>query len=86
MEIREQVPEENKRLLEAHQKNIAFFLAHYDELLKHYPEQSIAILAQQVVASDPDPWHLLDILEERGLPVERILIRHLQKQPYIVIV
>ncbi len=86
MEIRNEVPEEHKRQLAEHKKDVAYFLAHYDELLKEYPEQSIAILDQKVIASDPDPWRLLESLEERGLPVGRILIEHLQQQPYILIV
>jgi hypothetical protein len=69
---------------ERYKRDIAYFLAHYDELLKQYPEQSIAILDQQVIASDPDPWRLLDALIERGLPVERILFEHLAPMNLIV--
>ena len=64
-------------MLQRHRRDIDFYRARRDELLQQYPEQWVAILDQAVIASDADPWRLLATLEERGLPVERILFQHL---------
>lgn len=63
--------------LEQFNKEIAYFRAHRDQLLKQHPEQWVAILDQIVVASDSEPERLIAVLRQRGIPTERVLIEHL---------
>lgn len=67
--------------LQHFKKDTAYYETHHEQLLKKYPEQWVAIFDQQVVGSSPDYEKLLTELEEKGVPIERTLFKHLtQKQ------
>ena len=66
--------------LQRFKKDTAYYEAHYEELLKKYPEQWVAIFNQKVVGASPDYEQLLAELEERGVPTERTLFKHLTQK------
>ena len=62
------------------QKDIEYSETHREELLNQYPEQWVAVLKGKVVGHTPDVYQLLDELRERGVPTERVVLRHLTRQ------
>ena len=66
--------------LQRFKKDTAYYEAHHEELLKKYPEQWVAIFDQQVVGVCLDYEQLLTQLEEKGVPIERTLFKHLTQK------
>ena len=48
--------------------------------MKKYPGQWVAIFGQWVVGASSDYEQLLTELEEKGVPMERTLFKHLTQQ------
>ena len=55
------------------------------ELLDRYPEQRGAILNERVVAVSDDPFLLVQILKDKGLPSEWAVIEHLTLEEELLI-
>jgi hypothetical protein len=70
---------------EQFQKDVSYTEAHHEELLNQYPEQWAAILHQKVVGAAPDVYQLIDELQERGIPTERVVLRHLTRREELLI-
>jgi hypothetical protein len=66
--------------LERFKKDTAYYEAHHEELLKKYPEQWVAVFDQQVVGASSDYEQLLTELQEKGVPIERTLFKHLTQK------
>ena len=66
--------------LERFKKDTAYYEAQHEELLKKYPEQWVAIIDQQVVGASQDYELLLTKLQEKGVPIERTLFKHLTQK------
>jgi len=66
--------------LQHFRKDTDYYEAHHEELLKKYPEQWVAIFDQQVVGTSQDYEELLTELEEKGVPIERTLFKHLTQK------
>ena len=72
--------------LQRFKKDTAYYEAHHDELLEKYPDQWVAIFNQQVVGASPDYEQLLADVEEKGLPIERAVFKHLtQKEEFWIL-
>lgn len=76
---------ESQAILEKFQRDIDYAEAHREELLNQYPEQWVAILDQQVVGAKPDVYQLIDNLKARGIPTQRVLLRHLTRREELLI-
>ncbi len=70
---------------EQYQKDIEYAETQHEELLRHYPEQWVAILYEQVVGSDSDVYQLIDWLQEQGIPTGRVVLRHLTREEELLI-
>jgi hypothetical protein len=66
--------------LERFKKDTAYYEAHYEELLEKFPERWVAIFDQQVVGVSPGYEPLLTELQEKGIPIERTLFKHLTEK------
>jgi hypothetical protein len=62
---------------EKFKRDVDYYEAHRGELLGKYPEQWIAIRDQQIIGAASSPAELRDHLRDRGLPTDRVLVRHL---------
>ena len=67
------------------QRDIEYSETHREELLNQYPEQWVAVLKRKVVGHASDVYELLDELRERGIPTERVVLRHLTRQEELFI-
>jgi phosphoglycolate phosphatase-like HAD superfamily hydrolase len=67
------------------QRDTDYFLEHYDELLREYPEHWVGIYEGQVTAA-PEFRELLGRLRERGVPGGRAFIQFLTHKPEVLIV
>ncbi len=67
------------------QRDIEYSETHREELLNQYPEQWVAVLKGKVVGHASDVYQLLDELGERGVPTERVVLRHLTHQEELFI-
>ena len=61
--------------------DVDYYEAHREELLNSYPEQWVAIRDKQIIGVATSPEELRGILEGKGLPTDRILVRHLTRTP-----
>ena len=66
-------------------REIEYYEAHQDELLQQYPEKWVAIFHQTVAGANPDFEQLLTELDERGVPSEHALIRHVTAKDDLLI-
>ena len=71
--------------MEQFERDIKYYEAHWEALLKQYPEQWVAVLNEEVVGASPDPYELIDDLKGRGIPTERVVIEHLTRQEELLI-
>ena len=67
------------------QQDVSYAETHHEDLLNRYPEQWAAILHQKVVGAAPDVYKLIDELQERGIPTERAVLRHLTRREELLI-
>ena len=67
------------------ERDIDYYQAHRDELLRKYPEQWVAIFDQQVAGADPDVDRLLEKLEARGVPKEKAVVERVSSQDDLLI-
>ncbi|MBM3925450.1 MAG: hypothetical protein FJ320_05595 [SAR202 cluster bacterium] len=67
------------RWREAHQKNIEFIDSHWDELLKKYPEQWVAVKDQKVIAHNKDLMKLASKLHKMGETSNYVKIEGISK-------
>ena len=74
----------SQKRAEVHARDVAYYEAHYPELLAQYDGQWIAILDRVVGASD-DAFNLMDQLEAEGVPANQVLRRHMTKEPELLI-
>jgi hypothetical protein len=66
----------------------AFWAEHYQELLKQYPEQFVAVDKDRgtVVAADPHLDPLLEMLQAQGIARDRVWVRFLRVYPgYLIL-
>lgn len=66
--------------LQRFKKDTTYYEVHHEELLEKYPEQWVAIFNQTVVGASPDYEQLLADVEEKGVPIERTLFKHLTQK------
>lgn len=76
---------EHQTILQNFQRDIDYAEAHREELLNRYPEQWVAILDQQVVGAKPNVYQLIEDLRARGIPTQRVVLRHLTRQEELLI-
>ena len=62
-----------------------YYEAHRQELLQKYPEHWVAILNEEVVGADTDFDQLLNQLEQKGVPGERVFIEHATEKDELLI-
>ena len=67
------------------QRDVDYYESRFEELLRQYPEQWIAILNQAVVGSDPHLDRLLSRLNSEELPIEKALIEHVTAEEEVFI-
>ncbi len=77
--------QERRKGLERFKKDMDYYEAHRDKLLKEYPEQWVAIFNEDVVDTAPDPDQLLDELRKQGIPTEHVFIQHLTRNDELLI-
>lgn len=70
---------------EVHARDVAYYEAHYPELLAQYDGQWIAILDGRVVGASDDAFKLMAQLEADGVPANEVLRRHMTKEPELLI-
>lgn len=70
---------------EAHARDVAYYEAHYSELLARYNGQWIAILDGKVVVASHDAFQLIAQLKACGFPANRVLRRHMTKDAELFI-
>ena len=70
---------------EVHARDVAYYEAHYPELLAQYDGQWIAILDMKVVGASEDAFKLMAQLEADGVPANQVLRRHMTKEPELLI-
>lgn len=63
--------------LERSSKDLEYFAAHRQELLKEHTEQWVAIYNQQVVAAAKDVKRLIKHLEKKGIPPGHVVRQYL---------
>ncbi len=80
----EQVRNSQKRT-EGHARDVAYYEAHYSELLAQYADQWIAILNCKVVGASEDAFELMAQLEADGVPANQVLRRHMTREPELLI-
>lgn len=66
-------------------RDVAYYEAHYQDLLARYPEQWIAIYNQAVVGTAEKFDDLLIALQQRGVPPEQTLVEHLSHDEELLI-
>jgi hypothetical protein len=69
------------RDLEHYNRDLDYYVAHYDELLRRYPEHWVGIYGEQVAGADPDFDRLLADLQQRGIPPSCSFIEYLSSEP-----
>ena len=60
--------------------NTAYYESHYEELLDQHPDQWVAIYEQKVMGTDSDQRKLLTALKEDGVPLNKVLVKHLTRE------
>ena len=68
-----------------YQKDVRYAETHHEELLNQHPEQWVAILNEKVVGAGSDVYQLIDELREKGIPTERVVLRHLTREEELLI-
>ena len=68
-----------------YQKDIDYAETHREGLLNQYPEQWVAILSETVLGAGSDVYRLIDELREKGIPTERVVLRHLTQEEELLI-
>ena len=58
-------------------RDVDYYEARREELLKRYPERWIAIRDGEVIVAASSPEEIRDYITEKGLPRDRVLVRHL---------
>ena len=71
--------------IDGHARDVEYYEAHYSELLTEYSDQWIGILDQKVVGASRDAFELMAQLETRGVPVHRVLRRHMTREAEFLI-
>ncbi len=67
------------------QKDVGYYESNREALLEQYPEKWVAIYNQKVVGAETDVPQLLADLKQRGVPTERILVRHVTRKDEMLI-
>ena len=78
--------EESIARRERHEKDIDFYETHREELLKKYPDQWVTILNQKVMGAADSPAELRELFKAKGIPTNRMVLRHLSTKPRILVV
>ena len=84
--VRDEIQVKNSQVrAEAHARDVAYYEAHYTELLAQYDGKWIAILDGKVVGASEDAFKLMAQLEADGVPANEILRRHMTGEPELLI-
>ena len=67
------------------ERDVAYYEAHYQDLLARHPEQWIAIYNQAVVGVAKKFDDLLVALRQGGVPPEHALVEHLSRNEDVLI-
>ena len=68
-----------------YRRNVEFFEANYDEFLKKYPNQWIAILAQEVIGAASNPNDLIQSLKAKGVETQNVLLEEIEPDPPLLL-
>ena len=77
--------QEKQAELRRFRRDVDFYQAHQDELLKQYPEQWVAIFNEQVVGADPDYDRVLDQVQAKRISVGRVFIERVTAKDELLI-
>ncbi len=77
--------QERQRELQRFQRDIDYYQAHQEELLRQYPEQWVAIFNEHVVGTAPELDQLLTEVKQKGVPVGRSLVEHVTTKDDLLI-
>ena len=71
------------RAFRAAEQEDAFWREHYDDYLKQYPDQFVAVARDsgRFVAADPDLDRLIDTINANGLTVHQVWVRFMVATP-----
>ncbi len=67
------------------QEDVGYYEANREKLLEEYPEKWVGIYNQRVVGAASDVQQLLADLKQRGIPTERLLVRHVTREDEMLI-
>ena len=59
----------------------AYWVAHYAELLKQYPEQYVAVHDGQVIVANSDPLELHRVIKAMGLEPRQVWVKLITAHP-----
>lgn len=59
----------------------AFWHAHHDEFLKTYPDQFVAVLDGEVIATSPDLLKLDRLLKRKGVKMGSVWLKFMETNP-----
>lgn len=76
---------EKQAELRRFRRDVMYYEAHREELLKQYPEQWVAFFNEQVVGADLDYERLLDEVEGKGISVGGVFIERLTAKDEVLI-
>jgi hypothetical protein len=77
---------ERAALLAQFEREVRFFLAHEQELLRTHPDKWVAVYGERVVGASLDRDRLLADLRARGIPPEHAFIQRLVTGDEVLIV
>jgi Family of unknown function (DUF5678) len=77
--------QEKQAELRRFRNDALYYEAHREELLQKYPEQWIAVLNEEIVGADADFDGLLQQLDKKGVPAERVFIEHATRKDELLI-
>ena len=78
--------EESMDMPERRRKDNEFCDTHYKEFLEKYPDQWVGILNQKLMGAADSPAELRELLIEKGVPTNRIVLRQISTKPRILVV
>ena len=77
--------QEKQAELRRFHRDVDYYQAHQEELLKQYPGQWVAIFNEQVVGADPDYDRVLDQVQAKRISVGRVFIERLTTKDELLI-
>ena len=77
--------QEKQAELRRFRRDVDYYQAHQEELLKQYPEQWVAIFNEQVVGAAADYYQVLDQVQAKRISVGRVFIERLTTKDELLI-